>query len=94
MKILFIGLLMIASLSANTKMYVSEEDIEIGECAIWVHRGGNMWEEALAISSEEHGVYFVEQPKGQQVKKWKCPYCHMMWPIGKKCQNVDCPSKY
>lgn len=97
MKKFILSFLIITSLSAG-KVYINEEDIDIGGNTIYIHEGGNIWREAFSIESDSYGVYFVENEipgkKMQQVKKWKCPYCHMMWPIGVKCQNADCPSKY
>lgn len=52
---------------------------------------------SLTIISNLNSGEFVWKSKnteGKYEKKWKCPYCHRMWSVGKPCQNEECPSKY
>lgn len=67
----------------------------------YIHTGNNIWLVTNTIHRDESGMFALERNVrrigGSQMeyqKKWKCPYCYNYWPIGKSCQNPDCPSKY
>lgn len=68
----------------------------------YIHIGHNIWLTAHSIHKDKTGMFAYESslrrnmngPKMEYERKWKCPYCHMYWPIGKPCGNKDCPSKY
>jgi len=82
-------------LNASEKVYVDETDIEIVGNEMYIHHGGNIWSETNAIYIDDYGLYYTNSKTSRQyVKRWQCPYCHMMWPMKSPCQNPDCPSKY
>lgn len=94
MKYILLALLFTFNLSAG-HIYIDEADLEIREDTFYIHMGGNMWNETDTIYTDDYGLYYVETKTSKaMVRKWKCPYCHMMWPEGQRCQNAKCPSKY
>ena len=82
-------------LHAGEKVYVDEVDIEMSGSDIYIHEGGNIWTQVYAIYGDDSGIYYTHVKIARNYeKKWKCPYCHMMWPLKQRCQNPDCPSRY
>ena len=92
MRYLLLLCLCFGSLQAS-RLYIDSSDLEISEDTFYIHMGGNMYSETGAIFTDESGLYIME-PNLDFQKKWKCPYCHMMWPVKQPCGNPDCPSKY
>jgi hypothetical protein len=93
-KLLFLCLC-VANLGASDQIYIDSADLDIREDSFFVHKGENIWIETQSVYTDDHGLYYVENKKPKQmVKKWKCPYCFNYWPIGEKCKNAQCPSKY
>jgi len=93
MKYLLALLLLSTSLQASSRLYIDSSDLEISEDTFYIHLGGNMYSATGAIFNDESGLYILETNMDFQ-KKWKCPYCHMMWPVKSPCKNAECPSKY
>lgn len=102
-KTLFLlSLLLLTSLSAiDNKIYIDEEELKSSQDAFYIHLGNNVWLETNTLHRDGTGLYTFNtsitssnSPRTEYVKKWRCPYCHHYWPIGQKCQNSDCPSKY
>ena len=70
----------------------------------YIHVGNNNWLITHSINRDASGMFAYEANlsksivgpdyKTEYVRKWKCPYCYKYWPIGKPCDNADCPSKY
>jgi hypothetical protein len=90
-------------INASEKMYVDENEFRSEVDAFYVHLGENVWISSSSVHRDEKGLYILEKnisrsvnknAKYQYEKKWKCPYCYQYWPIGKKCQNEYCPSRY
>jgi len=88
-------------LCASSKMYIDPINLDSSDCAFRVHMGGNEWIETNCIHRDETGFYSLTEDlihrkdcRSNYEKTWKCPYCYQFWPIGKACQNKDCPSKY
>lgn len=81
------------SLSAD-KLYIDTEEMEICDDTFFIHVGENRWQEIPAIYSDDSGIYIIESEIKAPEKKWKCPYCHQMWPEKSPCKNANCPSKY
>lgn len=98
----FLALALITCSSVNAqRIYISDEDLECSHDRFRIHRGNNMWIETETIHRDETGLYTLENSiildqgkQGEYQQRWKCPYCYQYWPIGKACQNKDCPSKY
>ncbi|GEM_PF-3554452 len=42
------------------------------------------------LNSDSNGCY-VSCGSRVQPKMWQCPYCHLWWELGEKCQNKECP---
>jgi len=98
MKMLCLFLMCIGSLGANEKIYLDIDDVVPEEQTFHIPEGGNVWLMSNVIRSENRGFYIYESdiitsPQGYE-KMWRCPYCNNYWPIGQKCQNPSCPSKY
>jgi hypothetical protein len=94
-KLLLLALICTATLSASSQIYIDSADLDIREDTFFIHTGENMWVETHSVYTDDHGLYYVENKKAKQmVKKWKCPYCFSYWPVGQRCQNAQCPSKY
>jgi|HubBroStandDraft_2_1064218.scaffolds.fasta_scaffold00031_58 hypothetical protein len=85
---------------ANDRIYINSEELDCNEAVFMFHIGENIWLKTIALHRDETGLYTFESEieteglKTEYQKMWKCPYCHRYWPIGKACQNPDCPSKY
>ena len=79
----------------QAKMYFDENDLEISESVFFIHLEDKLIE-TNAIRTDRHGFYIFEDDiascKTEHEKKWKCPYCYRWSPVGKKCQNPECPS--
>ena len=86
----------------HDKVYIDEEQLNFKSDAFHIHVGENMWIETNTVHRDSSGLFTFESsihrsmrgPQAAYEKKWRCPYCYSYWPIGKKCQNDDCPSKY
>lgn len=84
----------------QTKLYFDSSDLEVSDNVIYIQLANNLIETNV-IRTDEQGLYLFEndiirirERVTEYVKKWKCPYCNRHWPIGQKCQNPECPSKY
>ena len=87
--------LLSCNLFAMEKIYIDKADVEISEDVFYIHEGANIYREAQSIYADKSGLYIVNlQTPKEYERKWKCPYCHMLWPIKVPCQNEECPSKY
>jgi hypothetical protein len=81
------------------KVYLNSDEVDLSSNIYRIHIGQNIWIESSIIHCDQTGMYTFESdilrsPSCDYEKKWKCPYCYEYWPIGKTCQNKDCPSKY
>jgi hypothetical protein len=94
-KLLLLALICTANISASSQIYIDSADLDIREDTFFIHTGENFWVETHSVYTDDNGLYYIQDKKSKQmVKKWKCPYCHHMWPVGQRCQNAQCPSKY
>lgn len=98
-KLILISILTICPLQASTKIYIDNESLDSTQEAFRVHVGSNIWIETKTVHRDMSGLYMfddnIKLNGNQEYKKsWKCPYCYAYWPIGKSCQNAECPSKY
>ncbi len=92
----------ITSMSATDKMYIDTKELNYDYNTFRIHVGENNWIQTPTVHRDETGLYTFEsdilkdiyKPKMGYEKTWKCPYCFRYWPIGKSCQNSECPSKY
>lgn len=85
------------------KIYLNEDEIKNSHDSFYIHQGHNVWLQTSTLHRDQTGLYtfssnlcshFIPGGKTEYIKTWRCPYCHHYWPIGQKCQNKDCPSKY
>lgn len=82
------------------RIYFDAEEMPMGEDAFHVPVGNNEWVQSSCIHRDTTGFFTYtsdikrEPHSTQYVKEWKCPYCHLYWPIGTPCGNAACPSKY
>lgn len=81
------------------RIYIDSEEMETNEDRFRIHLGQNVWIEANAMYRDESGMYTLDANvlrglTNQYEKKWKCPYCYRYWPIGRACENKDCPSRF
>ncbi len=95
-----------ADFNLQDKMYIDPESFNVNTSGdeFYVHIGENIWLVTHTINRDEFGVFAYEHNlrkstngPGSEMsfeKKWRCPYCHRYWPIGKPCGNDECPSKY
>ncbi|EFB42294.1 MULTISPECIES: hypothetical protein [Parachlamydia] len=88
-------------IAPKTKMYINDEELETNGKIFRLHTGDNIWISVPSIHSDQSGLFVYENeiiqdgcPSMAYQNTWKCPYCYRHWPIGKPCQNPDCPSKY
>lgn len=90
------------TLAAHVKTYIDNKELDTN-MGMHVHQGENVWIETKAIHTDELGLFILEcdivkaEENSTEMgyeKKWKCPYCFRMWPMGSPCRNPDCPSKY
>lgn len=85
---------------ASDRIYIDETEIDQIEDCFHIHTGGNIWIQTETVHRDATGLYTLEQnlikraQSSEYERKWKCPYCNMYWPVGKPCQNSDCPSRY
>jgi hypothetical protein len=90
----------VSSLSASGKMYIDEKEMCSKKGAFHIHMGHNNWIQTNTVHRDASGLYTFESNiridpiQMAYERQWKCPYCYSYWPIGKPCQNPDCPSKY
>jgi hypothetical protein len=87
----------------HDKVYIDEDELNLRNDAFHIHIGDNVWIQTNTVHKDMTGLFTFENSiarslnksfKSEYEKKWKCPYCYQYWPIGKKCQNEYCPSKY
>jgi len=95
------GVCLSSCIFAGDKFYIDEKMLEPSGHSFHVHVGNNEWLKTNTVHRDSTGLYAydsdfhrVEGKKDRYEKEWKCPYCHMHWPIGKSCKNPDCPSRY
>lgn len=98
-KLVFLSLMLLTVLSATDKIYLDESELDFIQGKVRFHQGNNVWLESLALRADKTGIFTLEQdivktPQSAYERSWKCPYCYRHWPIGQRCQNPDCPSKY
>lgn len=74
------------------KIYIESAEFDLD--TFHMHVGNNTWLETQSIYHDYNGLYTYQRDIKEYQKKWKCPYCYMMWPQGQPCQNSDCPSRY
>lgn len=79
------------------KLYFDSSDLEIIDSAIYIHLENNLIKTNV-IRTDQQGFYIFGNDitnyaiaNGRE-KEWKCPYCNHWSPMGKKCQNKDCPT--
>lgn len=87
----------------HEKVYIDEDELDFKNDAFHIHIGDNVWIQTNTVHKDHNGLFALENSfarslnksfKSEYEKKWKCPYCYQYWPIGKRCQNQFCPSKY
>lgn len=95
-----------AAFIAKDKIYIDEDTFKTNTKGdeFYIHVGHNVWLVTHSIHRDQTGMFTYEEnlaktigdlnDKYEYEKKWKCPYCYRYWPIGKPCNNQDCPSKY
>lgn len=100
-KFIICFMLFISSLSATDKLYLDKQDMDTSQDQFYIHVGNNEWIQSTALYSDETGMYTLDchiikslGNKKSYASSWKCPYCYRYWPIGKSCENKDCPSRY
>jgi hypothetical protein len=92
--------LLTSALSASDRIYIDEKEIDNSIDCFHIHVGGNIWLVSDTIHRDNTGLCTLESSlirrpsSAEYEKKWKCPYCNVYWPVGKPCQNADCPSRY
>lgn len=104
LKNLFLLFLLLSSACfADEKVYLNEDDIKTSCDKFYLHEGGNVWLQTSTLHRDKQGLFTFESDLGRvkdgfdvygYQKTWRCPYCNQHWPIGQKCQNSSCPSKY
>lgn len=108
MKKIICSLLFLAALTplsafdASDKIYIDSKEMDMSEDRFKIHIGHNTWIETFSVSRDERGLFtfetnIVKSLTGTQItyrNEWKCPYCFNWWPMGKGCQNAQCPSKF
>jgi hypothetical protein len=102
----YISLVFLSPLSAmkfDDKMYLNEDEVKTSYDRFHIHIGENVWIETNALNRDQFGLFTFNSNiasiensplNAEYVKKWRCPHCNKYWPIGIRCQNTDCPSKY
>lgn len=102
-KIFFLSLMTMAALgNASDKMYIDKQEFSMDGDKFRIHIGHNVWLETDTVHNDKTGMYALysslHRSQGNNSyayeRTWKCPYCYSYWPIGKACQNEDCPSRY
>jgi len=93
------------SMHASEKMYFDELDLNVNvdDDFFYIHTSGNVWLETSTIHRDKTGAFTYVNSISKRAsiensmqfeKKWKCPYCFRLYPIGTPCSYKDCPSKY
>jgi hypothetical protein len=96
------SLMLLGALNAGDRMYINGDDLDFSQETFRFHIGENIWLQTNTVHRDGSGLYTLESDIHRSTgdskigyeKKWRCPYCNYYWPIGTKCQNPDCPSKY
>jgi len=92
------------TIDSEEEFYIDDDEIAsntVGD-AFHIHIGNNIWLISDFDPRNANNLFTnkcnVNQSnnlsKVAYERKWKCPYCHGYWPIGKACQDPNCPSKY
>jgi hypothetical protein len=88
------------------KIYIDQNEFSFSDQDndFHIHSQNNIWLLTKIVHKDNSGLFTYEsdlntewnelEGKMAYQKEWKCPYCYKFWPIGKPCQNPDCPSKY
>jgi predicted transglutaminase-like protease len=85
------------------KVYIDESEMIAMDDAFYIHTGDNFWISTNSISKDKFGTFTYhnsilctnnQTTVIEYQKTWKCPYCYRHYPVGKPCDNKDCPSKY
>lgn len=92
----------ITNLYSQEKFYIDFDELNTTQDAFHIHLGHNIWVQTNAVYKDDQGFYALESNISRMVgkysneyeRKWKCPYCHYYWPIGRPCANKDCPSRF
>ena len=100
-------LCLILCFSASTlcacRVYVDKKECVSQGDRYYIHIGNNFWLMTDVMKRDVTGLYTLEKSfmrsqtggeRGGYVKRWRCPYCYMYWPVGDRCGNNDCPSRY
>ena len=97
------------STSFDERIYIDDEEFCCEQDCFWIHEGNNVWVRTDTVHRDHTGLFthecsiarFVDKTTPKPIhqkptyeKSWKCPYCYTYWPIGKACENANCPSKY
>lgn len=89
-----------SGLQAGQKMYLDSKEVKSKHDRFYIHLGENHWIQASSLQRDASGLYTLDTnikrnpTTSEWEQAWKCPYCYKYWPIGTKCQNASCPSKY
>jgi hypothetical protein len=95
----------LSAINIQEKMYIDDEEFKANTKgdSFHIHIGHNVWLTTTTVHKDKTGLFAYEHDilrsmgpdyKIAYEKHWKCPYCHLYWPIGKPCDNASCPSKY
>ena len=85
------------------RIYIDEQEMTAMDDAFFIHMGDNTWIQTGAICKDKQGTYIYrsaivcsenQRNVTDYEKTWKCPYCYRYYPVGKPCDNKDCPSRY
>jgi len=82
------------------RVYIDAESFKANAAGdeFYLHEGHNVWLVTHSIHKDSTGLFAYENTlrvsNMEYERKWMCPYCYQYWPIGKPCNNPDCPSKY
>ncbi len=106
MKKLFVTLLFLTALAPlcafEDRLYIDSSELNMQDDRFRIHMGNNTWIETTSVVRDDTGLYTLESNIVKAIKDskvtyhnaWKCPYCFNWWPMGKGCQNPQCPSKF
>ncbi len=83
----------------SEKIYIDEKEMLSDFDSFHIHVGENIWIKTNTVHRDSTGLFTYDSDitKDDNIgyeKKWKCPYCHHYWPMGKSCKNKNCPSKF
>ncbi len=92
----------LTNLCCEDKFYIDCDELNTSHDAFHIHLGHNIWVQTSAVYKDDQGFYALESNisrlggkyNNEYERKWKCPYCHYYWPIGRPCGNKDCPSRF